>query len=293
MNEQSLVAEEATKTACCDSTCCTDEKTEQQLKDLVVEKYGQIATQTLQDNLNSACGCGVGGCSTIDYTIMSDSYDNLAGYNPDADLGLGCGLPTEFAQIKTGDTVVDLGAGAGNDCFVARAITGETGRVIGIDMTPTMVSKARANAEKLGFTNVEFYLSEIENMPLPTETVDVVVSNCVLNLIPNKANALAETHRILKTGGHFSISDIVLKGDLPKNLQKTAEMYAGCVSGAIQQDDYLALISKIGFKNIKVQKSKEIILPDAILLQYLSVEQLAEFRAIGTGIFSITVYAEK
>lgn len=266
--------------------------TEQQLKDLVVEKYSQIANQNLQDNLNSACGIGC-GCSTIDYTIMADSYDDLAGYNPDADLGLGCGLPTEFAQIKIGDTVVDLGAGAGNDCFIARAITGETGRVIGIDMTPTMVSKARVNAEKLGFKNVEFILGEIENMPLPTETADVVVSNCVLNLIPNKEGALAETYRILKKGGHFSISDIVLKGNLPTNLQQAAEMYAGCVAGAIQQGEYLALVGKAGFQNIKIQKVKEIHLPDALLLQFLSVEQISVFRSSSVGIFSITVYGEK
>ena len=267
--------------------------TEQQLKDLVVEKYSQIANQNLQDNLNSACGVGCGCGSTIDYTIMADSYDSLAGYNPDADLGLGCGLPTEFAQIKVGDTVVDLGSGAGNDCFIARAITGETGRVIGIDMTPTMVSKARANVEKLGFKNVEFFLGEIENMPLPTETADVVVSNCVLNLIPNKAGALTETHRILKKGGHFSISDIVLKGNLPAGLQQAAEMYAGCVSGAIQQDAYIALVGKTGFQNIKIQKTKEIILPDEILLQYISKEEVQKFRTSGVGIFSITVYAEK
>ncbi|TAE14192.1 MAG: methyltransferase domain-containing protein [Bacteroidetes bacterium] len=290
-----------TEKTCCDSTCCTDEQTETQvqtqteqcLKDLVVEKYSQIANQTLQDNLTSACGCG-GGCGTdIDYTIMSDSYENLAGYNPDADLGLGCGLPTEFAQIKAGDTVVDLGSGAGNDCFVARAIAGESGRVIGIDMTPVMVSKARANAEKLGFQNVEFYLGEIEQMPLPTETADVVVSNCVLNLVPNKPKALAETYRIMKKGGHFSISDIVLQGNLPAGLQQAAEMYAGCVSGAMQEADYLELIVKTGFRHVQVQKTKPIMLPDSLLEQFLSVQELADFKASRVGIFSITVYAEK
>lgn len=265
--------------------------TEQQLKDLVVEKYSQIAHQSKQAN-ESAC-CGATHCSTIDYTVMADSYEHLEGYNPSADLGLGCGLPTEFAQIHAGDTVVDLGSGAGNDCFVARAIAGEAGRVIGIDMTPAMIAKARQNAEKLGFTNVEFYLGEIEQMPLPTETADVVVSNCVLNLVPNKEKALAETYRILKKGGHFSISDIVLKGNLPTELQKEAEMYAGCVSGAIQQEAYLSLVGKVGFQHIQIQKSKEIILPTDILSQYLTEAQILEFQNSGTGIFSITVYAEK
>jgi ubiquinone/menaquinone biosynthesis C-methylase UbiE len=265
--------------------------TEQQLKDLVVEKYSQIANQAKQDNEASCCGATC--CSTIDYSIMADSYDNLEGYNPDADLGLGCGLPTEFAQIKAGDTVVDLGSGAGNDCFVARAIAGETGRVVGIDMTPAMVNKARTNAEKLGYTNVEFYLGEIEKMPLPAETADVVVSNCVLNLVPNKEKALAETYRILKTGGHFSISDIVLQGDLPAHLQQAAEMYAGCVSGAMQQSAYLALIEATGFQNIIIQKSKEIILPTDILEKYLSPIEIADFQASQVGIYSITVYAEK
>lgn len=265
--------------------------TEQQMKDLVVEKYSQIANQSKQDNESSCCGAT--GCSTIDYTVMADSYENLTGYNPDADLGLGCGLPTEFAQIKAGDTVVDLGSGAGNDCFVARALTGEAGQVIGIDMTPAMIAKARQNAENRGYANVKFYLGEIENMPLPTETADVVVSNCVLNLVPNKANALAETYRIMKKGGHFSISDIVLRGDLPIELQREAEMYAGCVSGAIQQEDYLELVGKVGFRNIKIQKSKEIILPADILKQYLTDTQIQAFQKSEIGIFSITLYAEK
>lgn len=267
-------------------------KTEQQLKDLVVEKYSQIALQSKNENESSCCGATC-GCSTIDYSVMADDYENLTGYNPEADLGLGCGLPTEFAQIKAGDTVVDLGAGAGNDCFVARAIAGESGRVIGIDMTPTMITKARQNAEKLGYQNVEFYLGEIEKMPLPTEVADVVVSNCVLNLIPNKRNALTETFRIMKRGGHFSISDIVIQGEIPMGLQEAAEMYAGCVSGAIQQEAYLNLIQEVGFEHIKIQKSKAIFLPDEILAQYLPLDQINAFRQSGVGIFSITVYAEK
>lgn len=284
-------------TACCAGGNCGNVQdtmlTEQELKNLVKEKYSQIALQSKTENETSCCGSGGCGVGTIEYVVMADDYTKLQGYNPDADLGLGCGLPTEFAQIKVGDIVVDLGSGAGNDCFVARAITGEKGKVIGVDMTETMIAKARKNAEKLGFNNVEFRLGEIEDLPISDNLADVVVSNCVLNLVPNKEKALSETYRILKTGGHFSISDIVLQGTLPAGLQKDAEMYAGCVSGAIQKQDYLALIQKIGFKNITVQKEKTINLPTEILAKYLSPNELADFKKNNVGIFSVTVYAEK
>jgi arsenite methyltransferase len=268
-----------------------EKQTSEQLKELVKEKYSQIALQSKDDNASSCCGAT--GCSTIDYTVMADDYTKLDGYVADADLGLGCGLPTEFAQIKEGDTVVDLGSGAGNDAFVARSITGERGRVIGIDFTDKMVEKAKINAEKLGYANVEFRQGDIENMPLAGNIADVVVSNCVLNLVPNKTQAFAETFRILKKGGHFSVSDIVLVGDLPEGLQKSAEMYAGCVSGAIQKDEYLSIIQQAGFSGITIQKEKRITLPVDILKDYLSADQIQEFNSGKTGIFSITVYAEK
>lgn len=268
-----------------------EKQTSEQLKELVKEKYGQIALQSKDDNASSCCGAT--GCSTIDYTVMADDYTKLNGYVADADLGLGCGLPTEFAKIKEGDTVVDLGSGAGNDAFVARSITGEKGKVIGIDFTEKMVEKAKVNAGKLGYSNVEFRQGDIENMPLAGNIADVVVSNCVLNLVPNKEQAFAETFRILKKGGHFSVSDIVLVGDLPEGLQKSAEMYAGCVSGAIQKDEYLSIIQQAGFSAITIQKEKRITLPDDILKDYLSADQIQEFKSGKTGIFSITVYAEK
>ena len=267
-------------------------ETSEQLKELVKEKYGQIADQSKAQNETSCCGATC-GCSTVDYTIMADDYSKLAGYVQDADLGLGCGLPTEFALIKPGDTVVDLGSGAGNDAFVARAITGEKGRVIGIDFTDKMVEKARANAARLNFKNVEFRQGDIENMPLAGNIADVVVSNCVLNLVPDKKQAFKETFRILKAGGHFSVSDIVLVGELPEGLRKSAELYAGCVSGAIQKDDYLHIIEQTGFKNVQVQKEKQITLPDEILQEYLNASAIEEFKNGSTGIFSITVYAEK
>ena len=266
--------------------------TSEQLKQIVKEKYSQIAEQSKSQNESSCCGATC-GCSTIDYTVMADDYTKVDGYVADADLGLGCGLPTEFALIKEGDTVVDLGSGAGNDAFVARSIVGEKGKVIGIDFTEKMIEKARINADKLNYKNVEFRQGDIENMPMAGNIADVVVSNCVLNLVPNKKQAFKETFRILKTGGHFSVSDIVLVGNLPEGLQKSAEMYAGCVSGAIQKDEYLQIIEQTGFKNIKIQKEKRITLPDEILNQYLSAEAIEEFKHGKTGIFSITVYAEK
>jgi ubiquinone/menaquinone biosynthesis C-methylase UbiE len=225
---------------------------------------------------------------------MAEDYDKLEGYNADADLGLGCGLPTEFAQIKEGDTVIDLGSGAGNDCFVARKLVGDTGKIIGIDFTEAMLVKARENAAKLNFTNVEFRQGDIDDMPVADNYADVIVSNCVLNLVPNKPKVIAEIFRTLKHGGHFSISDIVIEGaELPNRWKEVAELYAGCVSGATQKDVYLNYIFKQGFTNIKVQKDREIIIPDNILSEYLSAEEIVMYRNGTTKIKSITVFAQK
>ena len=269
------------------------ETIEQQLKTLVRDTYAKVAEQGYVENAASCCGSGPGSCSTVDAGLMADDYGHLAGYVPEANLGLGCGLPTEFAQIKTGDTVIDLGSGAGNDCFVARHETGPTGRVIGIDFTPIMIEKARRNAETLGYNNVEFRQGDIDAMPVSDNVADVIVSNCVLNLVPNKRQVFQEIHRVLKPGGHFSISDIVLLGQIPESLKQAAEMYAGCVSGAIQQDEYLNLIRETGFENLTLQKAKPISLPDEILKEYLNENLIAEFRKSDVGIVSITVFAEK
>ncbi len=265
--------------------------TEEQLKEIVRKKYSEIALQDKETNMSSCCGAG--GCSTEVYNIMSDDYTTLEGYNADADLGLGCGLPTQFARIKKGDVVVDLGSGAGNDCFIARHETGETGKVIGIDFTPAMVDKARANAEVRGFNNVEFRQGDIEHMPISTNVADVIVSNCVLNLVPNKNGVFQEIYRVLKPGGHFSISDVVLIGALPDGLRKDAEMYAGCVAGAIQKQVYMELIDANGFENVTIQKEKVIVIPDDILKNYLSQDEINSFKTGDTGIFSITVFAQK
>ncbi|RZK38613.1 MAG: arsenite methyltransferase [Pedobacter sp.] len=263
----------------------------EKLKELVRKKYSEIALQ--DKDVNAASCCGAGGCSTEVYNIMTDDYTQIDGYNPDADLGLGCGLPTQFAKIKKGDVVIDLGSGAGNDCFIARNETGDTGKVIGIDFTEAMIEKARENAEKLGYHNVEFRQGDIEHMPVTSNLADVVVSNCVLNLVPNKDAVIKEIFRVLKPGGHFSISDVVLVGELPEALRKDAEMYAGCIAGAIQKETYLKLISANGFENLSIQKEKSIIIPDDILSKYLNKVELEQFKNGKTGIFSVTVFAEK
>lgn len=267
--------------------------TDNELKELVKEKYGQIASQSKELNLSSCCGA-TGCCDTKEtYTIMADDYTKLEGYVADADLGLGCGLPTEFAKIKDGDTVIDLGSGAGNDVFIARRIVGEKGKVIGVDFTEAMIAKARENAEKLGFNNVEFRQGDIESLPITANKADVIVSNCVLNLVPNKHKVFSEIYRVLKPGAHFSISDIVLEGQLQPQWREVAAMYAGCISGAVQKKEYLDIIEEAGFANITVQKDKTIVVPDQVLAEYFTEEEITTFKKSGTRIASITVYAEK
>ncbi len=261
-----------------------------EIKNVVKQKYGEIAL------LNQCCGpscCGTGNETAMDYTIMSDDYTQLDGYVADADLGLGCGLPTEYAGIEAGNTVLDLGSGAGNDVFVARKIVGNSGKVIGVDFTDQMIYKARLNCDKLGFNNVEFRKGDIEDLPINDETVDVVISNCVLNLVPDKVKAFSEIFRVLKFGGHFCISDIVINGELPEKLHTAAAMYTGCVSGAIQKDKYLKIIEEAGFTNTEIPKQKIISIPDEIMLDYITEEELKNFKNSGTEIISVTVKSNK
>ncbi|HEY5122945.1 MAG TPA: arsenite methyltransferase [Ignavibacteria bacterium] len=261
------------------------------IKKIVKEKYGEIALQSKTVS-ESSC-CGTGSCTGVDYSVFAEDYSKLQGYNPDADLGLGCGLPTEFALIKEGDTVLDLGSGAGNDAFVARAIAGENGKVIGIDFTEEMISKSRENADKLGFNNVEFRFGDIEKMPVPANKVDVIISNCVLNLVPDKVKAFKEIYRVLKPGGHFSVSDIVVTGELPQSIKSGAELYAGCVSGAIEKSEYLGIIEDTGFGNLKIQKERVIEIPDEIYLKFISDDELKKFKESGVNLVSINIYADK
>jgi arsenite methyltransferase len=262
------------------------------IKQIVKEKYAEIARQTKEQNAPSCCGA-TSACSVVDYSIFSENYDTLQGYHPDADLGLGCGLPTEYAGIMPGNSVLDLGSGAGNDCFVARALVGESGYVAGIDFTEAMVEKARENARKLGYGNVDFIQGDIEDIPVRYGVVDVVISNCVLNLVPDKEKAFSEMYRVLKQGGHFCISDVVLQGELPVGVKEDAAMYAGCVSGALPREEYIRIIEDAGFLSVEVKKEKKIELPDELLLLYMSAEELELFKNGDTGIFSITVTGKK
>ncbi|HXH19504.1 MAG TPA: arsenite methyltransferase [Chitinophagales bacterium] len=263
--------------SCCDDVCCSEKKQ----KEVIAETA---------ENVASCCGTSCCGGGTAG---VADSYGNLEGYLPDADLGLGCGLPTEHAGIRKGDTVVDLGSGAGNDVFVARALVGGSGKVIGVDMTPEMVAKAEKNKQKLGYDNVEFRLGEIENLPVDNAAADVVISNCVLNLVPDKRKAFSETFRILKAGGHFCISDIVTEGQLPQRVKEAAELYAGCVGGALEKNEYLKVIEEAGFRNIQIRKEKRIDLPDEVVAEIVSPDVVQEYRASGAWVYSITVYGEK
>jgi SAM-dependent methyltransferase len=259
-----------------------------ELKFVVKEKYSEIAGQSKLFNQSSCCG-STSSCGNVDYTIFSDDYSGERGYNP----GLGCGIPTQFARIKKGDHVLDLGSGAGNDCFVARALVGETGKVTGIDFTDAMIAKANQNNQKLGYTNVRFVQGDIEEMPVPENSVDVVVSNCVLNLVPDKNKAFAQIMRVLKPTGHFCVSDVVIRGKLPEQLRKDAEMYAGCVSGAIEMDKYVNIIELNGFRDITIHKQKMISIPEDVLKNYLPKDEILSFQKGGTGIYSITISGSK
>ena len=256
------------------------------LKELVKENYNKLAL--LDAETAKKCCCNPAAPAPVAkkaYTIMSEDYSNLKGYEPDADLGVGCGLPTKYARIKKGDTVVDLGSGAGNDCFIAREEAGETGRIIGIDFAPNMIERARNNAAKRGFANMEFLEGDIENMPLPDETADVVVSNCVLNLLPRKDRIFKEIYRVLKRGGHFCVSDVVLNGYFSKEFTQNAAMYAGCIASAIQRDEYLSEIEKANFADIKVESTKSVLIPDDVLEFHLDADSIAKYKAGNVGIY--------
>lgn len=262
------------------------------IKNMVRSKYNQIALQNKE--YKDTCGCGEGDCcESIDYTIFREDYSKLNGYTEEADLGLGCGVPTAFANIKPGDVVIDLGSGAGNDAFVARAIVGEEGEVIGLDFAGAMITKAKKNARDLNFNNVYFVRGDIEEMPFKDNTADVIISNCVLNLVPDKKKAFDEIRRVLKANGHFCVSDMVITGNLPDEIRNDMAMYAGCVAGALQKDDYLNIIDESGFEAVEVKKFREIEIPDEIMLKYLSNEDLENFRKSKTGIYSMTVTAKK
>jgi SAM-dependent methyltransferase len=258
----------------------------EKLKAIVRDKYADIAVESNRKK----CCCGD---KEPDYSMLNLDYSKLDGYVEDADLKLGCGIPTAHAGIGKGHRVLDLGSGAGNDCFVARSIVGEEGYVTGLDFTDEMLEKARSNNRKMGFTNVEFIKGDIEQIPLPDHSYDVVISNCVLNLVPDKRRAFSEIMRVLKPGGHFCVSDIVLKGNLPDNMREAAALYAGCVSGALQKEEYLQIVKDAGFKEVEVKDERINDLPDEYFTQYVTAETLRYYRESGAGIFSITVVGSR
>ena len=265
--------------------------TDTDIKQIVRERYASAAVAK-----TSCCGpktCGDTTGPDLGLNMIGDAYRDVEGYLADADLGLGCGLPTQHAGMKAGDVVLDLGSGAGIDAFVARRIVGATGRVIGIDMTPEMLTRARENAAKLSYDNVEFRLGEIEVLPVEDAAIDVVVSNCVLNLVPNKARAFAEIFRVLRPDAHFCVSDIVATGELPEPIKNAAALYVGCVAGAIPVNGYLCLIEDAGFEGVEIAETKPIELPDDVLSRYVDQAEIAAFRQTGVGLQSITVLATK
>jgi len=264
-----------------------------QLRDMVRQKYAEIVTAPLSGCCTSSSCCETGEKSEENLSMIGDAYEGISGYVAEADLGLSCGVPVEHAGLQPGQTVLDLGSGAGLDVFVARNEVGETGHVIGVDMTAEMVSKARDNTEQSGFDNVEFRLGEIEHLPVLSDSIDVVISNCVLNLVPDKQRAFAEIFRVLKPGGHFCIADIVSSQVLPEWLEGIAEAYAGCVAGAIPKEDYLQLIQQSGFSQVTVASERRIQVPAELVSKSLTRKQQEEAVMNDLHVMSVTVTAQK
>jgi arsenite methyltransferase len=229
----------------------SDLPVDKKIKEIVKDKYGKIAAGT-------GCGCGSGCRPMPDDSVGSISKGlgyseaDLAAVPEGANLGLGCGNPLAFSTLKEGDVVLDLGSGAGFDSFLAARKVGKTGKVIGVDMTPEMIARATANAEAGGYDNVEFLLGDIEALPLLEHSVDVAISNCVINLVPDKEKVFRELYRVLRPGGRFMVSDLVLLKELPERVRTSVEAYVGCVAGAILKDQYLAIIRGAGFEDVRI-----------------------------------------
>jgi len=224
---------------------------EKDIKKIVKESYAKVAKQGTSCCLSSSCCSSSNNSRDISKTV-GYTDDEMNAVPDGANLGLGCGNPVAIASLKEGDVVLDLGSGAGFDAFLAAKKVGKTGRVIGVDMTPEMLERAKANAKKGGFDNVEFRSGEIEKLPVKDNVIDVIISNCVINLSPDKETVFKEAFRVLKSGGRLMVSDLVLAKDLPKEIKESVEAYVGCLAGAIKKDDYLGFIKQAGFQDIKV-----------------------------------------
>ncbi len=266
------------------------------LKEQIKEVYSGIVLDN--DAIHGCCTPvgykNVACCGPTSENIgFSEDYSRVPGYIPEADFGLGCGTPVAFSGIENAQTVLDLGSGAGNDAFVARSLVGENGRFIGVDFTPEMIEKANSNKDKLGYNNIDFLLGDIENLPLLDNSVNVVISNCVVNLVPDKLAAFREIHRVLKPKGHFCISDIVLTGEITVKMKSVIELYAGCISGAMVKSDYLHAIKSAGFNDVEIKTEKTLQLSDDYLIQYLTKSELSDYRNSGSQVLSITVVGKK
>lgn len=256
------------ESSCCAPSCCSEEQVSQthkqsdDIRNKVRESYSKVAEA---DNNNESCGvesscCGVSDdidINTLNSLRLGYSDDDLANVPDGADMGLGCGNPRAIAALSIGETVVDLGSGGGFDAFLAAREVGESGQVIGVDMTPTMISKARNNADKAKFGSVEFRLGEIENLPIADHTADVIISNCVINLSPNKARVFTEAFRILKSGGRLAISDVVASCEMPAEMKNDLELYSGCMAGASLIDELETFMADAGFNEIKITPKDE------------------------------------
>ena len=226
---------------------------EKKIKGIVQERYSQIAKQNTSCCDQAEPCCGPSNMSEHIGKAIGYSEQELRSVPENANLGLGCGNPVALATLREGETVLDLGAGAGFDCFLAAKRVGKKGKVIGVDMTPEMLEKAKANAKRGQYENVEFKLAEIENLPVEAESVDVIISNCVINLSPDKKKVFQEAFRVLKPGGRFMISDLVLLKDLPESVKKSVQAYTGCIAGALRREEYIKLIEEAGFGHIDIQ----------------------------------------
>lgn len=274
---------ELKKNPCCAEIIVSEtlEETPEGVKGQVQERYAQAAA--------AGCGCGCGD----DNPFNMDSYEGLGGYEDIADLGLGCGTPTEHADIQRGHDVLDLGSGGGIDAFIARRLVGNTGSITGLDFTREMVDLARKNTEKLKFSNVRFVQGDIEEMPFDGDSFDRIISNCVINLVPGKQKAFAEMHRVLRIGGRFTLSDIILQGVLPPAIRKSAEAYVGCVSGVVTKKEYLDMLQDPGFTDVRIVKEQEIPFSDDDLKAVASKDEIQLFRESGAKVLSLTITGVK
>jgi ubiquinone/menaquinone biosynthesis C-methylase UbiE len=275
-------------------------KKDDEIKKQVRERYARAAKPEASCCVPSPCGCGQPGLS-------EEKTSQMVGYSPeelksvpeDANLGLGCGNPAALAGLNKGETVLDLGSGAGLDCFLAAGKVGQAGKVIGVDMTPEMIDRARENARKNGYGNVEFRLGEIENLPLADGSADVIISNCVINLSTDKARVFREAFRVLKPGGRMMVSDLALKKPLPRAIRESVEVYVACIAGALVREDYLDAIGKAGFKNIEVVSEKafptELVLEDSLAPEIIKKLNLSQEKLMEhvSSVLSLSVKAVK